>query len=198
MSAVTCIPAHTRIERVFFLLLTLQLVRQGIFTRLDPGPCTYLIILTFQAAYLGICSSAGRASCSVNLENNYFHGRSVRGVWGAHLMAFSLPVYIGMPTLFVACVSRYSDTHTRALLSRTLPSIHQSVPSTTQKERRTTLTCCAEFHQIGGDAPWNWTRFNSIFWCEKWEQTHNGQRQSVMCVFSPLVGEREHLQKTMM
>ena len=155
MSAVTCIPAHTRIERVFFLLLTLQLVRQGIFTRLDPGPCTYLIILSFQAAYLGICSSAGRASCSVNLENNYFHGRSVRGVLGAHLMAFSLPVYIGMPTLFVACVSRYSDTHTRALLSRTLPSIHQSVPSTTttQKERKTTLTCCAEFHRIGGDAP---------------------------------------------
>ena len=113
-------------------------------------------------------------------------------VVGAHLMAFSLPVYIGMPTLFVACVSRYSDTHTRALLSRTLPSIHQSVPSTTttQKERKTTLTCCAEFHQIGGDAPWNWTRFNSFFGVKNESKRTMGS-DNQLCVCFLLWWERE-------
>ena len=45
-------------------------------------------ISTFQAAYLGICSSAGRASYSVNLANNYFHGRSVRRSSSSYIFSF--------------------------------------------------------------------------------------------------------------
>ena len=58
-----------------------------------------------------------RASCSVNLANNYFHGRSVRRSNRCTPYSFlSALVYFGIPTLFVAGVSRLFR-HTHALFS---------------------------------------------------------------------------------
>ena len=58
-----------------------------------------------------------RASRSVNLANNYFHGRSVRRSNRCTPYSFlSALVYFGIPTLFVAGVSRLFR-HTHALFS---------------------------------------------------------------------------------
>ena len=74
-----------------------------------------------------------RASCSVNLVNNYFRDRSVHRSNRCTPYGFLSAVCFGIPTLFVACVSRlFRHTHTR---SSPLPSIHQPVPPPQPKNR---------------------------------------------------------------
>ena len=85
--------------------------------------------------------------CSVNLANNYFHGRSVRRSNRCTPYGFlSARLFRDADALRYVRLS-IIPTHTHALFST---AFHTSIGTlhNPYKERRTGLTCCAEFYQI--------------------------------------------------
>ena len=132
-----------------------------------------------------------RASCSVNLANNYFHGRSVRRSSSrcTPYGFLSARLFRDADALRCVCLS-IIPTHTRALLSNAAFHTSTGTPHNPKKERRAGLTCCPR-NSIKEEATHLETGRDSIrlFGVKNGEQTPNGQRQSVVCVFSLLVGE---------